>query len=223
MSVSRKILQTIALACIVYLGLAENIIESEITGYGFASSSNTLYTGAQGSEHSASFKDPGDCATNIGVYPIGTLIYVVGLQKYFSVQDSCGDCSSESQPHFDLWMGAPSYNNLAQLTTCADGITVQNPTATVIINPNSGYFVDTTALMSSTGTCDTDADYSRTQPVLASGNTGGSRTLSTVVSSATAGASASGSCAWDGHCQGAPCQTDSDCSNPYPCVNSVCT
>lgn len=115
MSVSRKILQTIALACIVYLGLAENIIESEITGYGtlfvyiveprfiltrtlgFASSSNTLYTGAQGSEHSASFKDPGDCATNIGVYPIGTLIYVVvsagpniqssALQDPFSTTD----------------------------------------------------------------------------------------------------------------------------------------
>ena len=44
---------------------------------GYASSSNTLYTGAQGSEHSASYSDPGDCATNIDVYPIGTLIYVV--------------------------------------------------------------------------------------------------------------------------------------------------
>ena len=44
---------------------------------GYASSSNTLYTGAQGGEHSATFSDPGDCATNIAVYPIGTLIYVV--------------------------------------------------------------------------------------------------------------------------------------------------
>ena len=44
---------------------------------GYASSSNTLATGAQGGEHSASFNDPGDCATNVNVYPIGTLIYVV--------------------------------------------------------------------------------------------------------------------------------------------------
>ena len=223
---------------------------------GFASSSNTLYTGAQGSEHSATFQDPGDCATNIAVYPIGTLIYVVvsasskfifhfarhnvydkpslhgflqptpslltqqqGLQKYFSVQDSCGACSSQSLPHFDLWMGAPSYNNLTQLTTCADGITVLKPTATVIINPKNGYDVDATALMSSTGRCDTDADYSRTKPVLAGGattwsdSTGGSTTLSTVVSAAAPGTSpqsdgndvGSKSCGWDGHCRGAPC------------------
>ena len=44
---------------------------------GYASSSNTLSTGAQGGEQSASFNDPGDCATNVNVYPIGTLIYVV--------------------------------------------------------------------------------------------------------------------------------------------------
>lgn len=44
---------------------------------GYASSSNTLATGAQGGEHSATFNDPGVCATNVKVYPIGTLIYVV--------------------------------------------------------------------------------------------------------------------------------------------------
>ncbi|CAD6591974.1 MAG: hypothetical protein ASARMPRED_005894 [Alectoria sarmentosa] len=186
MSPSRNLFRILELACFASLGFTERTIKSEITGYGFASSSNTLYTGAQGSEHSATFQDPGDCATNIAVYPIGTLIYVVvsasskfifhfarhnvydkpslhgflqptpslltqqqGLQKYFSVQDSCGACSSQSLPHFDLWMGAPSYNNLTQLTTCADGITVLKPTATVIINPKNG----------------------RTKPVLAGGAT----------------------------------------------------
>ena len=253
-----------------------SILLTQLAGY--ASSSNTLYTGAQGSEHSASYTDPGDCATNIDVYPIGTLIYVVvsagpsspttilyprraspsyvpvqnqvnlgshsrqqGLQKYFSVQDSCGDCSSQSQPHFDLWMGAPSYSNQAELETCADGITVTNPTATVIINPNNGYYIDTTPLMSSTGTCDTDADYSRTQPVLVSGGTtngnGGPTTFSTVVSSAIPSPSGqsgntealrltsvgAGSCDWKHHCQGASCENDNDCGDPFSCVNNVCT
>lgn len=168
-----------------------------------------------------------------------------GLQKYFSVQDTCGDCSSQSQPHFDLWMGVPSYSNKTQLNICADGITVSDPTATVIINPNNGYYVDTTALMTGTGVCDTDADYSRTQPVLASGgttpgngNTGGPTTLSTVVSSAIPTTSAqsvgglglsettvvgSGSCGWRHHCQGAPCENDNDCGDPFSCVNHVCT
>ena len=104
--------------------------------------------------------------------------------------------------------------------------------------------------MSSTGACDTDADYSRTQPVLASGGTtgngktGGPTTLSTVVSSAIPSASAqsgggtsgsetlsesrvtnvgSGYCDYKGHCQGTPCINDNDCGNPFSCVNNVCT
>ena len=135
-------------------------------------------------------------------------------------------------------MGVPSYSNKAQLDTCADNITVPNPTATVIINPNNGYYIDTTALMSSTGVCDTDADYSRTQPVLASGGTTGNgpTTFSTVVSSAIPSASAqsgtealrltsvgSGSCDYRYHCQGAPCENDNDCGDPFSCVNNVCT
>ena len=136
-------------------------------------------------------------------------------------------------------MGAPSYDNKAQLTICADGITVQDPTATVIISPNEGYVVDTTPLMSNIGACDTDADYSRTQPVLAGsgtiGNSNGEHltTLSTIVSSAIASASAQSgvggnhvgteSCSWTGHCQGAPCQNDEDCFDPFSCVNSICT
>ena len=58
----------------IYLSLHRIVLTPSA---GYASSSNTLYTGAQGSEHSASYLEPGDCATNIDVYPIGTLIYVV--------------------------------------------------------------------------------------------------------------------------------------------------
>ena len=82
MSVSRSVFQILVLAGLASFGLTEQPIKSIITGYGilssgYASSSNTLYTGAQGGEHSATFNDPGDCATNIDVYPIGTKIYVV--------------------------------------------------------------------------------------------------------------------------------------------------
>ena len=92
MSFPRCILQLLVVAFCASLGMTEQPIKSIITGYGirqpdawtvltqisgYASSSNTLSTGAQGSEHSATFSDPGDCATNTNVYPIGTLIYVV--------------------------------------------------------------------------------------------------------------------------------------------------
>ena len=131
-------------------------------------------------------------------------------------------------------MGVPSYSNKTQLSTCADGITVSDPTAAVIINPNSDYFVDPTPLMSSTGVCDTNADYSRSLPVLAGGGTGtgGPTTLSTVVLSTPSAASVSGGkgdsggeghCRWKGHCKGAPCQDDNDCGDPFSCVNGVCS
>ena len=235
---------------------------------GYASSSNTLSTGAQGSEHSATYSDPGDCATNTNVYPIGTLIYVVvgadtcpfapnpphfpsshrerplppappfhnvknhsspkikmkkGLQKYFSVQDVCEACSSESQPHFDLWMGVPSYGDKTQLGVCAGAITVSDATAAVIIHPNDGYDVDSTPLMSGTGTCDPNADYSRTQPSGATSDESPT-TLATVVSpSASVSRGGSGHCGWKGHCRGAACRSDDDCADPFFCVNSVCS
>ena len=90
----RKTVQLIAVACFVSVVYTETPIKSEITGYGtsfirtcwscyvltiigYASSSNTLSTGAQAGEHSATFADPGDCATNLAVYPVNTKIYVV--------------------------------------------------------------------------------------------------------------------------------------------------
>ena len=99
-----KTVQLVVVACFVSTVYTETPIKSIITGYGtssvracwhcylltvlgYASSSNTLSTGAQGSEHSATFADPGDCATNDAVYPIGTKIYVVvgaRLMKNFS-------------------------------------------------------------------------------------------------------------------------------------------
>lgn len=151
-----------------------------------------------------------------------------GLQKYFSVQDVCGTCTSESSPHFDLWMGVPSYANKTQLNICADAITVSTATATVIVHPNDGYDVDSTPLMTATGTCDTDADYDRTQPTGGNGDGSPSTTLSTVVSSPSAGVReskslGSGHCGWKGHCRGASCGSDTDCADPLSCVNGVCT
>lgn len=90
----RKTVQLVAVACFASVVYTETPIKSEITGYGtfpvrtcwpcylltvigYASSSNTLSTGAQAGEHSATFADPGDCATNDAIYPIGTKIYVV--------------------------------------------------------------------------------------------------------------------------------------------------
>ena len=137
-------------------------------------------------------------------------------------------------------MGVPSYDDKTQLGICAGDITVSDATAAVIVNPNDGYYVDSTPLMSGTGACDSNVEYSRTEPVLASGGTGGTgsdsdgspTTVATVVwwpsASAGVGVSASkgrgeGRCGWKGHCRGAACQTDNDCADPFSCVSGVCS
>lgn len=163
---SRSMLQILALACFASLGLAETSTESIITGYGifnarssetcmltqfsgYASSSNTLYTGAQGSEHSATFTDPGDCATNIAVYPIGTLIYVVvsvaGIPMLNLGRLLCGN-RTLPRNHFQI--------NLSQLTNCIrdsrNTSPSKTPAATALPNPNrtstSGWASPATAI-----------------------------------------------------------------------------
>ena len=136
-------------------------------------------------------------------------------------------------------MGTPGYTNANELTKCADNITITSG-ATVIVNPNDGYVVDSTPLMSASGVCDTDFDYSRTQPVLASGQQEGSSedtaqsssaatALQTVVqqppatSAAVAQGQGKGRCGWRGHCKGAPCMGYSDCAGSLECIDNVCT
>lgn len=147
--------------------------------------------------------------------------------------------------HFDLWMGPDSYTNYNNLLKCAES--GGSSSGTVILNPAPGYTVDSTPLMDSSGKCDSNVDYSRTNP--GSGGSTGSGSQSSAAektapsstrlatktktappstNTGTAGGGSSGgggtgSCSWEGHCKGAPCQTYNDCSDPFSCVNSVCT
>lgn len=112
MPFSRKSVLATAATIIVSASLAsaETVVNNAIlTGYGAASNdpagSSTVCCGLEGSEHSATYDDPGTVATDNDVYPIGTKIYVPGLQKYFVVQDSCEECASDAQngqAHIDV-------------------------------------------------------------------------------------------------------------------------
>ncbi len=160
--------------------VCEKTLTGTITGYGSTSNdpvgSNQVCCGLSGSEHSATYDDPGTCASDNSKYPVNTKIYIPvrapssiickctlsfvlqGLQKYFIVQDSCADCVNQAV-HFDLWMGPNSYTNNNNLLSCAESGGTSG--GTIILDPGPGYTVDSTPLLDSSGKCDPNVDYSK--------------------------------------------------------------
>ncbi len=59
-------------------------------------------------------------------------------------------------------MGPDSYTNYNNLLSCAESGGASD--ATIILDPSPGYAVDGTPLLTSSGTCDSNVDYSRSTP-----------------------------------------------------------
>ena len=80
MFILEKIFASAILATFVNQITAESTLHGIITGYGSASNdpagSSTICCGEEGSEHSATYDDPGVCASDNSKYPVGTKIYV---------------------------------------------------------------------------------------------------------------------------------------------------
>jgi hypothetical protein len=101
-------------------------------------------------EGKGTFKDPITFAVRDNdhrTFPVGDVIYVPLTQKYYIMEDLCGDTDQQGclngAHHVDLWMGPPHTSNDTALTNCADKGTPGN-TVQVIINPSPSLPVDTT-------------------------------------------------------------------------------
>lgn len=108
-------------------------------------------------------------------YPAGTKFYIPALQKYFIVEDTCGDGDDGSingchvgykeggvkYPWLDMWVGGKSLSESAA-SACMDKVTAVH---TVIQNPANDYKV--TAGEIASGGCSTFSDT----PVKVSGTT----------------------------------------------------
>jgi hypothetical protein len=112
-----------------------------------------------GTEGKGTYDDPSTFATAMsddgssGEIPVGTIIYVPEVRKYFIMEDQCFECGQEWAQgmnwHVDLWMG-PSYGSAQQqLISCEDSLTVgatNAGTGTIIIDPPADLPVDTNPL-----------------------------------------------------------------------------
>jgi hypothetical protein len=149
-------------------------------------------------EGSGSYDDPVTFATSandtgsVTEIPVGAIIYVPLVHKYFVMEDECAECQYEwdgvdtcdppcagSEPHpqgwtantyyhTDLWMG-PSTSTADQnpITNCEDTLTQGNPyagTGMILVSPPNNLPVDTTPLFSGTSNTCTAHTYPQILP-----------------------------------------------------------
>jgi hypothetical protein len=103
----------------------------------------------QATEGRGSFDDPITFAArnnDQATFPIGSVIYVPLTQKYYIMEDTCGDTNTQGclngTHHVDLWMGPPQASGSA-LPNCENKNT-PGGAVQVIINPSPSLPVDTT-------------------------------------------------------------------------------
>ena len=92
------------------------------------------------------FEDPITMATDPREIPIGGVIYVPGLRKYFVMEDGCGPCVDEwgasRSAHVALWI--PGGTD-ARVGACEDALSPAAPAA-IEYDPPPGRTVDTKPL-----------------------------------------------------------------------------
>jgi len=94
------------------------------------------------------WEDPITFAGARAAIKAGSKIYVPFLKKYFIHEDDCEECDTDwkkkNKWHMDLWMGSDKVTPGSGLIACENQMTRDK--TTVIIEPDSDYFVDTTPI-----------------------------------------------------------------------------
>ncbi len=139
-------------------GQVEEQHGSAIIGYPQNGGYPTLHNEAH--EGSGTYTDPITFAApdkNLGsTFPIGSIIYVPLVKKYFIMEDKCGDTDAEGcqngANHADLWMGPAQSMDANSLGAC-EGKATPGSSARVTINPNPNLEVDTTVMYTGSNEC----------------------------------------------------------------------
>ncbi|KAE8373939.1 hypothetical protein BDV26DRAFT_270983 [Aspergillus bertholletiae] len=192
----------------------------EVTFYGYADNdppgADIAYDCGRGytAGGTGTYDDPLTFATAPGEFSKCEVIYVPYLEKYLRFEDTCEECTSDyddGKLHIDIWTGPTTSNGGSKLLSCEDSLT-PDASQIVVTSPPDSLTVNTGALFSS-GTCHTSNIYKSP-----------STSESTYCSGSSSGSSGGSSttCAWPGHCEGATCSDDNDCSDPWACYNGIC-
>ena len=147
----------------------ENTVQVYITFYGFNDNDNgsgkfstnvIAYPKSDGNptdhnvatEGTGTYQDPVTFATGIndinsGAFPVGGIIYIPFLQKYFMLEDQCAGCDKEKQGqqyHIDLYMGPSDHASDSKALYDCEG--KYTGVAGIIMKPPPNLSVDTTTM-----------------------------------------------------------------------------
>ncbi|RAH41747.1 uncharacterized protein BO95DRAFT_372394 [Aspergillus brunneoviolaceus CBS 621.78] len=175
------------------------------------------------------YSDPLTFASASGEFEQCEIIYLPYLKKYLRYEDECAQCTTDYKSgklHIDIWTGSNSDGGDTQID-CENSLTPDSQS--IVLDPASSYTVDSTALFAN-GKCYTSNTYSGAVASTycsssgsgsSSGSSSSSSSGSKPTSTASSGSSSS-SCSWSGHCAGATCSTENDCSDDLTCQNGKC-
>lgn len=124
------------------------IYSTYVTFYGWYDNTppgcGTAYDGCAGG--TGTYNDPITFASDKAEFPVGTIIYYPTVQKYFKMEDSCGECIQDwSNPHggpdggpglhhVDLWIGGKGANEF-DVIDCEDALTQGKPDGAPLLTP----------------------------------------------------------------------------------------
>ncbi|PWY67119.1 hypothetical protein BO94DRAFT_612331 [Aspergillus sclerotioniger CBS 115572] len=216
---STKILKGLALAGLVSAAAAcSTKSDVEITFYGYPDndppSADIAYDCGRGytAGGTGTHSDPLTFASAPGEFTKCEIIYLPYLRKYLRFEDTCAQCTSDyenGKRHIDIWTGSTTSNGGDAQIDCEDDLTPDD-SQTIIIDPSSSLTVNTGKLFSD-GSCHTSNTY--TDADASSYCSSGS---------SSSGSGSSSSCEWEGHCAGASCSNENDCSGDLTCKSGKC-
>ncbi|OJI83541.1 hypothetical protein ASPTUDRAFT_55578 [Aspergillus tubingensis CBS 134.48] len=223
---SSKVFTLLAVAGLLSASVAcSTESDVEITFYGYPDndppSADIAYDCGRGytAGGTGTYDDPLTFATAPGEFEKCEIIYLPYLRKYLRFEDTCAQCTTDydnGKLHIDIWTGSTKSSGGDTQIDCEDSLTPDD-SQTVIISPGTSYTVNSDELFAS-GKCYTSNTYSSADAssYCSSGSSGSSS------SSGSGSGSSSSSCSWSGHCAGASCSTENDCSDNLTCQSGKC-
>ncbi len=143
-------------------------LDAQLSFYGWGDDSNSTHiayprSASPGARHeqaggTGTWRDPITFAADATEFPVGTLIWVPSVRKYFVMEDDCQACGNawrnDGHRKVELWTGTANAGNVAAEEDCETLLTPQDGSGRIVVAPPPNEPVSKEPLFNvSTGKC----------------------------------------------------------------------